>query len=162
MLGKSLAPARALPTMARLMNALVPALFWLLGSNLACGAPADWPTLHRDLQRSGFSPSFPKGKLRLLWRKELWRELTGPRSEGIVGGGLAFMETYTGNLYAWDAVTGRERWAFKTGGPIGHSPMFHDGAVFTGSMDRKFCAIDSSTGKLRWTYEATEGIWVSP
>src|SRR5512145_2880103 len=54
----------------------------------------EWRTLHGDLQRSGFYPSFPPGKLRLAWRKELWSELTAPRAEVIVGGGLAFMGTY--------------------------------------------------------------------
>jgi len=53
-------------------------------------APASWPTLHGDHQRSGFYPRFPKGPLKLAWRRELWRELTGPRAEVIVGGGLAF------------------------------------------------------------------------
>jgi len=57
--------------------------------------PATWPTLHGDLQRSGFYPRFPKGPLKLAWRRELWRELTGPRAEVIVGGGLAFMGTAT-------------------------------------------------------------------
>ena len=92
-----------------------------------------WPTLHGDLQRSGFHPQFPKGPLRLVWRKELYRELTGPRAEVIVGDGLAFMGTYAGNLYAWDVNAGAEKWVFKTGGPIGHSPMFVGGIPRTRS-----------------------------
>jgi hypothetical protein len=121
-----------------------------------------WATLHGDLQRSGFYPKFPKAPLRMAWRKELWRELTGPRAEIIVGGGLAFMGTYAGNLYAWDANTGAERWVFRTDGPIGHSPTFSDGTVFVGSMDRRLYAIEAATGKARWSFEAGEGIWVSP
>jgi outer membrane protein assembly factor BamB len=141
--------------------------FWALSLSLvAASTPAEraegWPTLHGDLQRSGFYPAFPHGKLRLVWRKELWRELTGPRAEVIVGGGLAFMGTYAGNLYAWDANTGAEQWRFKTGGPVGHSPAFNGGAVFFGAMDRKLYALDGSTGKPRWSFEAGEGIWVSP
>src|SRR6185295_14248779 len=112
-----------------------------------------WPTLHGDLQRSGFYPHFPKGPLKMAWRKELWRELTGPRAEVIVGGGLAFMGTYAGNLYAWDANTGAEKWVFHTGGPIGHSPAFSDGTVFFGSMDRRLYAVESATGKMRWSFE---------
>jgi hypothetical protein len=123
---------------------------------------ASWTTLHGDLQRSGFYPKFPKAPLRLAWRQELWRELTGPRAEVIVGGGLAFMGTYAGNLHAWDANTGTERWVFKTGGPIGHSPVFGEGTVFVGSMDRRLHAIEAATGKARWSFEAGEGIWVSP
>ena len=143
----------------------------LLSVMLASGAWAaetprndgvNWATLHGDLQRSGFHPQFPKGPLRMGWRKELWRELTGPRAEVIVGGGLAFMGTYAGNFYAWDANTGAEKWVLKTGGPIGHSPAFSDGTVFLGSMDRGLYAVEISTGKARWSFEAGEGIWVSP
>jgi hypothetical protein len=122
----------------------------------------EWKTLHGDLQRSGYYPSFPAGKLRLAWRKELWRELTGPRAEVIVGQGLAFMGTYAGNFYAWSISDGTERWVFRSGGSIGHSPAFSDGAVFVGSMDRKLYALDANTGKPRWAFEADEGIWVSP
>ncbi len=121
-----------------------------------------WPTLHGDLCRSGFYPVFPEGKLSLAWRKELYRELTGPRAEVIVGGGLAFMGTYAGNLYAWDAATGEQRWVFKTGRPIGHSPTYADGTVFVGSMDRRLRAIDAASGKEKWNFEASEGIWMSP
>lgn len=121
-----------------------------------------WPTLHGDLQRSGFYPSFPNGPLRLVWRKELWRELTGPRAEVIVGEGLAFVGTYAGNLYAWDVTTGDQRWLLPTGGPIGHSPAFHQGTVFFGSMDGKLRAVEARTGRLRWAYGGGAGIWVAP
>jgi hypothetical protein len=82
-----------------------------------------WPTLHGDLQRSGFYTRFPQPPLKLVWRKELWRELTGPRAEVIVSDGLAFMGTYAGTMHAWDAETGDEKWTFKTGQPIGHSRL---------------------------------------
>jgi outer membrane protein assembly factor BamB len=107
----------------------------------------EWPTLHGDLQRLGFYPDFPTGSLKVVWRKELWRELTGPRAEIIVGGGLAFMGTYAGNVYAWDVNSGEERWVFRTRGAIGHSPMFFDGLVFFGSMDRKLYAVEARSGK---------------
>jgi hypothetical protein len=86
----------------------------------------------------------------MVWCKELWRELTGPRAEVIVGGGLAFMGTYAGSLYAWDASTGAEKCVFKTGGPIGHSLVFSDGTVFVGSMDR-------SQGQLFCTHQGNFG-----
>jgi outer membrane protein assembly factor BamB len=121
-----------------------------------------WPTLHGDLQRSGFYAHFPPSPLKLLWRKELWRELTGPRSEVIVGGGLAFMGTYAGNLYAWDAANGAEKWVFRTGGPVGHSPMLSDNTIYFGSMDRRLYALDVASGKPRWSFECDEGIWTSP
>ena len=47
-----------------------------------------WPTLHGDLQRSGFYPKFPGGTWKWVWRKVLSRELAGPRDRAIAGGGL--------------------------------------------------------------------------
>jgi hypothetical protein len=123
---------------------------------------ATWPTLHGDLQRSGFYRQFPKPPLEVVWRKELYRELTGPRAEVIVGGGLAFMGTHGGNLYAWDTTSGTEKWRFAAGGAIGHSPEFSDGTLYFGSMDRKLYAAEAATGKLKWSFTAGEGIWTSP
>ena len=139
----------------------------LLPAIVAAQAPkpndgASWPTLHGDLTRSGYYPAFPKGPLKLSWRKELHTELTGPRCEVIAGGGQAFMGTYAGNLYAFDVPTGREKWVFKAGGPIGHSPALVDGTLYVGSMDRKLYALNAADGKLKWTFEAAEGIWTSP
>jgi outer membrane protein assembly factor BamB len=124
---------------------------------------ASWPTLHGDLQRSGFYPAWPKAaKFEIAWRKELWRELTGSRCEAIVGRGLAFVGTYAGRLYAWDAATGEERWTFQAGGPIGHSPALDGDTLYVGSMDRRLYALEADTGKVRWAFEAGEGVWTSP
>lgn len=133
----------------------------LLGAAAVKGAES-WPTPHGNLQRLGYYPDFPKGRLKVAWRKELHQELTGPRCEVIAGGGLAFMGTYAGNLYAWEIESGKERWVFQTGGAIGHSPMFHDGTVYFGSMDRNLYAVVVATGKEKWRFGAEEGIWTSP
>lgn len=117
-----------------------------------------WPTLHGDLARSGFYPRFPAGELKLLWRRELYKELTGTRCEVIGGGGLAFMGTYAGNMYAWDAATGQERRVFRTGGAIGQSPMLDGGVLYFGSMDRKLYAVQAADGMRKWAFEAPEGI----
>jgi outer membrane protein assembly factor BamB len=122
----------------------------------------EWPTLHGNLQRHGFYESFPAKNLSLVWRKELYREMTGTRAEVIVGDGLAFMGTYQGNLYAWDAQTGDEKWVFRTGRAIGHSPMYADQTVYVGSMDGNLYAVNTQTGKKQWHYATGEGIWSSP
>ena len=123
---------------------------------------ASWPALHGDVQRSGFYPAFPRGALKLVWWKELWRELTGPRAEVIVGHGVAFMGTYAGTMHAWDAATGDEKWRVETGGPIGHSPALADGTLYFGSMDRTLRAVEAVTGRERWRFTADEGVWCSP
>lgn len=121
-----------------------------------------WPTLHGEVRRAGFYPQFPEGELKLVWRKQLHEELTGPRAEVIVAEGLAVMGTYQGNFYAWDAATGEERWVFRVGGAIGHSPMYDDGVFYVGSMDRYLYAIRAQSGQLIWKYAFPEGVWASP
>lgn len=123
---------------------------------------SSWPTLHGNLQRHGFYASFPAQALKLAWRKELHDELTGLRAEVIVGGGLAFMGTYAGNMYAWDAASGEERWKIQTGAPIGHSPMYTDGLLFFGSMDGQLYAVHAVSGEIHWIFTTGEGIWTSP
>jgi outer membrane protein assembly factor BamB len=144
------------------MKLRVAVVCWFATLPFLAAESNSWPALHGDLQRSGFYPHFPNPPLKLVWRKELWRELTGPRAEVIVSDGLAFMGTYAGNFYAWDANTGEERWVFKTGQPIGHSPTAANGSVFFGSMDRKLHALEIATGREQWSYECDEGIWSSP
>jgi hypothetical protein len=134
----------------------------------ALGAPPvpndarSWPTWHGDGQRSGYYSKFPRQPLRMVWRKELYRELTGPRAEVIVADGLAFLGTYAGTMYAWDAASGDEKWHIQTAGPIWHSPAFDAGTLYFGSLDGKLRAVDATTGKPRWTFAAAEGIGVAP
>lgn len=129
---------------------------------LALLLQTEWPTLHGDLQRSGFYEKLPVDGLKVAWRKELWKELTGPRAEVIVGGSLAYMGTYAGRMIAWDAASGEERWVVTTGGPIGHSPVYADGVLYFGSMDRRLYAVEVVSGNIRWSRELAEGIWSSP
>jgi outer membrane protein assembly factor BamB len=129
---------------------------------VVAASAGEWPTYRGDLQRSGYYPSFPEGKMRLVWRQELWRELTGPRTEVIVGGGRAYLGTYAGKMHAWNAATGEEAWSVQTGGPIGHSAAYSDGALFFGSMDRTLRSVDAATGQERWRFQAEEGVWVAP
>jgi PQQ-like domain len=138
----------------------------IVSAGFARGVPAApreaWPIWHGDLQRSGFYSSFPEGKLQLRWRHDLSGELTGPRAEVIISDGLAFMGTYAGNLFAWDAVTGDEKWRAILGSPIGHSVAVGGGGLYVAAMDGKLRALDAVTGKARWSARGNAGFWNSP
>ena len=61
------------------MRATAGILSCLVAWSVFAAAPdTDWPTLHGNLQRAGFYAHFPRPPWKLVWRKELWRELTGP------------------------------------------------------------------------------------
>ena len=60
------------------------------------------------------------------------------------------------NLYAIDAVTGKEKWRFGTGRAVVSSPAVSNGVVYVGSRDNNLYAIDAETGKERWRFGTGE------
>ncbi len=127
---------------------------------------ADWPTLHRDYQRSGYTDEIVRGPHERKWFRSFVEEMIGPRAEAIIAGGLCFVGTYAGNFYALDVQSGETVWSFKAGGAIGHSPCYRDGKVYLCSDDgfhsgTLFC-LDAADGKELWRYRAGAGIWNSP
>lgn len=53
---------------------------------------------------------------------------------------------------------GTLKWAFQTGAPIQSSPAVANGAVFFGSQDYIFYALDAESGSKRWEFPT--GSWV--
>jgi outer membrane protein assembly factor BamB len=87
------------------------------------------------------------------WGHEGWDYFT---SSPLVVDGLAIVGSGDGNVYAFDAESGSERWRTPTKGRVRSSPAAVDGVVYVGSADGFLYAIDSETGELLWRYE-TEG-----
>ena len=70
--------------------------------------------------------------------------------------GVIFFGGDDGNVYAVDAVSGRQLWKRRTGGPVPASPAIAGDMLYVGSYDGKFYALDRRTGVPRWKF-ATEG-----
>ncbi len=88
------------------------------------------------------------------WGHEGWDYFT---SSPAVASGLVVAGSGDGNVYAFDARTGTERWRTPTGGRVRASPAIADSSVYVGSTDGVLYALDLTTGAIRWTYE-TEGV----
>ena len=56
-------------------------------------------------------------------------------SSPAVSNGVVYVGSYDKNLYAIDAMTGAEKWRFKTGNYVGSSPAVSNGVVYVGSDD---------------------------
>ena len=56
-------------------------------------------------------------------------------STPAVVGGMVYVGSEDGNLYALDVATGAMKWAFHTAGYIDSSPVVADGVVYIGSED---------------------------
>lgn len=66
-----------------------------------------------------------------------------------VAGGLVFVGTADGNIYA--IANGTKVWSYTTGGMAGN-PVVADGIVYVGSQDGYLYALRVSTGSLLWKY----------
>jgi len=74
------------------------------------------------------------------------------QSSPAVAGGMVYVGSNDGNLYALDAATGIKIWNFTTGGAILSSPAVANGVVYVGSNDDNVYALDAATGAKLWNY----------
>jgi outer membrane protein assembly factor BamB len=56
-------------------------------------------------------------------------------SSPAVGGGVVYIGSFDGNVYAIDAQSGQKEWAFQTGDIVHSSPAVVNGVVYVGSFD---------------------------
>ncbi len=76
-------------------------------------------------------------------------------SPGVVGG-VVYVGTDDGTVYALDANTGAVRWSYLTLGAVESSPAVVGGVVYVGSDDGTVYALDANTGKVRWSLPIRE------
>jgi outer membrane protein assembly factor BamB len=72
--------------------------------------------------------------------------------------GVVYFGSLDHSLYALDAADGSIKWAFRSGGGIGSTPLVVGGIVYIGSFDHKFYAVDANTGIPRWAFDGA-GDW---
>jgi outer membrane protein assembly factor BamB len=107
-------------------------------------------------------------------------------STPAVAAGTVYFASYDGKFYAVDAQTGKLKWKFATGGerrfeakgihgmqPKNQtiadpwdvylsSPVVAQGAVYFGSGDGNFYALDAASGELRWKFATGDVVHASP
>jgi outer membrane protein assembly factor BamB len=84
-----------------------------------------------------------------------------------IADGILYIGSWDSYFYALDAVTGKERWRFKTGEDaeihnqvgIQSSAAVADGMVFFGCRDSHLYALDAHTGEKKWAYSGN-GSWI--
>ncbi|WP_369805630.1 PQQ-dependent dehydrogenase, methanol/ethanol family [Sphingobium sp. EM0848] len=106
------------------------------------------------------------GKLKLLWFHDLDPVPSVYSAPLAVGGRLYFAVGYS-VVHAMDAATGRLLWKYdpevyahagsklRTGWGV-RGIAYHEGQVFTGTLDGRLLAIDARTGRLNWSVQTTE------
>jgi hypothetical protein len=81
-------------------------------------------------------------------------------SSPTVADGTVYVGSHDKTLYAVDAATGTEEWAFtQPTGTVRSSPTVADGTVYVGFYDGTLYAVDAATGEQEWAF-AQPSDWV--
>ncbi len=121
----------------------------------------DWPTVHHDVSRSGYTADSPAQPFKKKWERIFCLENIDNAAEPIVADGKVFVATFAGNLYALDRNTGETKWKYEAGELIAGSPAFQNGTVFVGSLEGLH-AVDAASGKEKWISPVKHGFQTSP
>jgi len=74
-------------------------------------------------------------------------------SSPAVAGGVVYVGSSDGILYAVGIESGTLKWKFFTGSRVASSPAVDGGVVFFASYDGNFYAVDTATGKKKWSFK---------
>jgi outer membrane protein assembly factor BamB len=131
-------------------------------------ARADWTQFHNTLSRRGAThdASLTRADAK-AGLHEIWGTATGASDEGInsspaVAGGVVYVGSDDGSVWAFDASSGASLWSFATGGAVRSSPAIVDGVVYAGSSNGSVYAIDAATGTEIWSFATGGDVTASP
>jgi len=143
----------------------------------ACGGTTTMTSDSPSVTPSGSASGGPSQQHGLVWK---FKTGAAVPSSPAVSGGVVYVGSADGHLYAVDSTTGQGRWKFKTGKGLDlprtstlewafealpgvvSSPAVADGVVYFGSADGHLYAVDSSTGRERWKFKTGKAIYSSP
>jgi outer membrane protein assembly factor BamB len=134
-------------------------------------AVSDGQVFFSDYGGSFYAVSLSDGEL--VWKtrfgKDLplsWESDSGPHpdrfngdfllSSAAVANDTVVVGAGDGNVYAFVASSGHEKWRFQTGGRVRSSPAIDGHSVYIGSFDGTIYSLDLDSGREVWRYD-TEG-----
>jgi len=107
------------------------------------------PVMFRgNAQHTGVYPEskIPAGKVK--WNFDTGNKV---RSAPALYGGVLFIGSNDGHLYALDAESGKLKWKFQAAGAVASSPAVYRDTVFIEAGDAAIHAVDARTGREKWT-----------
>ncbi|MFM2091093.1 MAG: Serine/threonine-protein kinase AfsK [Planctomycetota bacterium] len=139
-------------------------------------APADWPTLRGDFERSGWLSGTGVVPTRLAWEvrpataitqdaaqllREGWRDnghVAGIISHPVVQGNrLVVTIPDEHRVLCYDRAKGTELWSLRLDGRMDTSPTLAGGTGYVGTDDGMVTAIDLADGRVVWRFFAGPG-----
>jgi PQQ-dependent dehydrogenase (methanol/ethanol family) len=130
--------------------------------------PQNWFTTGRTFSEERFSPLDQINvsnaqQLGFAWQYDLQTE-RGLEATPVVVDGVLFASSNWSKVYALDARTGRELWAFDPKVPgewarnaccdvVNRGVAVWQGKVYVGTLDGRLIALDANTGKELWSQD---------
>lgn len=106
--------------------------------------------------------AFDGSQGKLLARYSLMNIAGGFRSPPTVAGGVIYLNTVSGHVYAFDTRDQRLLWDASVTEDVPTALVVSNGFVYFGSQDHLIYAIDAKTGAFRWQYITGDYIRSAP
>ncbi len=115
---------------------------------------SDWSMFKNDLSHSGFTADTVNPPLILKWTKELGSD---SESSPVIINDVLYVGSNYG-VHAIDVKSGRELWRTNTNGFVKSAPSVAGGILYIGADDKRFYAMDTKDGAIKWIYKnSTDG-----
>ncbi len=162
--GKNEAPAlsSSAALFMRVIGTLSILMVWCATCLTAELPNATWPMLAHDAARSGATAAEIRPPFARKWYRLFPDEGLMCGVQPVVANGCVYVGTLAGSVYAIDAESGRDRWAFRAPGAVLHSCAADGGKVFFGCADGRMYALRTSDGSLAWTVPTGAAVWNAP
>ncbi|MET0274735.1 MAG: PQQ-dependent dehydrogenase, methanol/ethanol family [Phenylobacterium sp.] len=137
----------------------------------AADANAEWVSYGKGYSEQRFSPldkvnAANVGQLGLAWYAQFDTD-RGQEATPLVVDGVLYTTTAWSKVYAFDAATGKARWAFdpKVAGAKGFDACCDvvnrgvavwKGRVYVGTIDGRLIALNADTGAVEWSVQTTD------
>ena len=134
--------------------------------------PGTWWTNGRTFSEQRYSPltqinTGTAQELGLAWEADLESPRFGIEASPVMVGGVLYVSSSWGRVFAFDAKTGRRLWAFdpevpgawlRNGccKPVNRGVAVWNGRVFVGAFDGRLIALDGKTGRKLWEANTTD------
>ncbi len=135
------------------LSGLIAAALLMLGLALGCSQTADW-TEYRGPGGAGYTPNALYPPFGRRWKFLLQRKAEAAKSFNppLVKGDTIYFGSHDNNFYAFDVVSGYQRWHYKTLGPVNSVPSVDEENVYFGSNDGSVYALNRETGRKLWSF----------
>jgi len=111
----------------------------------------DWPLSRVNAMATGVSQSGLPERLELLWKVEIPDGMF--EATPIIIDGTIYLGCLDGFFYAFDLLTGEQKWKFPTDLGFRAAAAYRDGAIYVGDEDGRFFCIEADSGEMRWVFE---------